>query len=129
MDRQFAAWPISLALPDLRDLPTNTGGQAFVKSRRSFAQLEFSSPFDSARLDAITTSTSRAILRRSVASLLKRSRFLTSVASLPRRAQSSASLSSFSSLACRFSTAASRSCGGHDAPTNKTLPTRKVHSD
>jgi hypothetical protein len=48
-------------------------------------------PSDPARLDAIRASTSRADLRRSAASLLKRSRFFLSVASLLMRAQSSAS--------------------------------------
>jgi hypothetical protein len=52
---------------------------------------------------AITASTSRAIDRRSLASFWNSARFLRSVASLPIRSQSSASVSSFSSLALRSS--------------------------
>src|SRR5438270_803182 len=50
---------------------------------------------------AMTTSISRARVRRSAASLLKSSRFLPSAASLPINSQSSASESSFSSFALR----------------------------
>jgi hypothetical protein len=55
-------------------------------------------PSDPAHLDAVRASTSRASLRRSAASLLKRSRFFLSVASLLLRAQSSAPVSSFRAL-------------------------------
>ncbi len=59
-----------------------------------------SAPFARSR---ITASTSLAILRRSVASLVKSSRFRMSFASLPISSQSSASVSSFSSFVLRSS--------------------------